>query len=233
MSTPRRSSVVSLRTLPEVFSFSDVEHSMECSRNAAAVYCTRWRSMGLAELVSERGGVHFNLVVNTNAPQDSLYPAMTKVVGGKLVEVGATALNAHEWTNQIARKIEVAFQVERGRTFVPNLPQALLLPRYPRRFAKLLDASESVPWAGVDVWRLRPEMAIADALMSHSRGFGMSRDGVGAWSSFSTDLDTDLVRDNIDEIVRSLASLGATDVEKDAFMVTLLGHEDSHRNRCP
>ena len=199
-----------LRPLPAWFDVDMAAGLMGCTRGDALTYIHRWKKAQLIRPLSRerRYGVYFNLLNDTSSPQRCLFQALGHLVGGRLIRVGASALNAAGCTTQSPARPELAFMVSRGHASVPILDQAALLPRSPRWFGKLAAASTD---AGYDnLMDAPPEMAIADALLAEHRNLGSAGERPLAWTGFGGDLDPDAVEENFGGIIACLESLGAS-----------------------
>ena len=218
MSGTRRSAVERLRDLPEVFDLAQVESTFACSRSHAGYFCSVWKQQGLIEpLAVHRGGIFFNLIRDTASPETHLNAALCRLVGGPVILLGATALNAAGWTTQIPATPEVGVRLTQARPSLPTVAKANLVPRFERWFDRLLERSTEAGYGDAEVHMLSPEMALADACLAAARGVGAGR-GAGAWCPDPDDLDPDLLDDAMTEVAACLAELGASEDEAGAVL---------------
>lgn len=142
-----------LKSLPEIFTGSDVTTIFRWTSQTASTYLANWRRAGLVESLGGRSDVHMNLVRNPSANREAalrrVFPHATKI--------GADVLREAGWTTQIMSSPEVA--VPRGSSYAVN--GFALSPRSEKWFQQVSPGIIDNP---VGLRALAPAWALADMI---------------------------------------------------------------------
>jgi len=96
--------VARLRTLPEIFTGSELTVMFGWKSVIASSYLAHWRKAGLVKSLGGRADVHMNLVRNPQVnPEQALCRAFPQAI-----KVGLDRLRASGWTTQIPTRPEIA-----------------------------------------------------------------------------------------------------------------------------
>lgn len=101
------SALARLRTLPEVFTGSELTVLFGWTSGIASTYLAQWRKAGLVQSLGGRSDVHMNLVRN---PQPDCEQALLRA-HPQAVMVGLECLRRQGWTTQITAQPEVAVPI--------------------------------------------------------------------------------------------------------------------------
>jgi hypothetical protein len=201
----RKKATDRLRDLPEVFDLRDVEVELGADRARARQYCWRWVEAGLVRAAGPKAGVYYNLVRDAKGPANRVYEAATKLLRLPLIQVGGTSLYRNNWTTQRHFVYDIAVPVSRGQSYVQSVDGANLAPRYQNWFAALMAWSDEMP--DTHEFVVRPEMALADAILANEKLKRVA--GHAVWTPSSDDVD--VPSEKMEDVVEAMRSLGVRD----------------------
>lgn len=96
-----------LRDLPAVFTLAGLCRFTGLSRQAAAVYLSRWKARGLVEPAGERAGIYFNKLKRSEIESPDRIGALLFEYPTAIL-CGESVLHAAGWITQIPARLSVA-----------------------------------------------------------------------------------------------------------------------------
>jgi hypothetical protein len=148
------SAIERLRTLPEIFTGSELTVLFGWRSAIASSYLASWRKAGLVKSLGGRSDVHMNLVRNPQVnPEQALRRAFPVAI-----KVGVDRLRAVGWTTQIPVRPEVAIPQTTSRYNVEGFE----LTTRPDKWFQTVKPGTDTAYDGVD--SLRPAWALADMI---------------------------------------------------------------------
>lgn len=200
-----------LITMPPVIQIEELSRTLTMPRAQASLYAHRWKQAGLLSPLGGKVGVWFNLIADREGPRTRRAEAVSLLLARPALVVGGKALHAHGWTTQRHTILPLAVPIARESKTLPKLDHGIeLLPRSLRWFRALAEGAEP----GIEGFMVaRPEMALADALLSFARRTGAAAGRSMTWQPTMDEICFDDDERDARDVISALGKLGASKEE--------------------